>query len=193
MKRIWIGLLLLALLLAGCGEAETDLHPEWPEAWLRFGNLMAMETPADFTLGEYNDVLSPEGIWYVMFNCGAEPKTLPGEQEGEEIVYYDAQLFLVLKECGSEAEARANVRDWEAREGQNYTLGERRDLDAAGQSFAFYPLLSGREGNPYTHGAAAFAVRDGLAISAELLCTEDFTGDPQAILEQFLNGIHYGE
>ena len=78
-------------------------------------------------------------------------------------------------------------------EGQNYTLGDRRELDAAGQSFAFYPLLSGREGNPYTHGAAAFAVRDGLAISAELLCTEDFTGDPQAILEQFLNGIHYGE
>ncbi len=193
MKRIWIGLLLLALLLAGCGEPEADLHPEWPEAWLRFGNLMAMETPADFTLGEYNDVLSPEGIWYVMFNCGSEPKTLPGEKEGEETVYYDAQLFLVLKECGSEAEARANVRDWEAREGQNYTMGDRRELDAAEQSFAFYPLLSGREGNPYTHGAAAFAVRGELAISAELLCTEDFAGDPQAILEQFLNGIHYGE
>ena len=44
MKKAWIGvILILALLLAGCGEQ--DLHPDWPEEWTRFGNILAVETP----------------------------------------------------------------------------------------------------------------------------------------------------
>ena len=191
MKKAWIGvILILALLLAGCGEQ--DLHPDWPKEWTRFGNLLAVEMPEGFTLGEYNDALSPDGIWYAMFNCGDEPMTL-SRGEDEELLYYDAQIFLVLKECDSEEQALANVRDWEKREAEHYELGESRELDAAGQRFTCYPLLSAGDDNPYSRGAAAFAVRGSLAFSVECMCTPDFAGDPQLIAEQFLSGFHYGE
>lgn len=192
MKKAWCAVLLaLALLLAGCGH-QPDRHPEWDESWTRFGDLAAVEAPEDFELGEYNDALSVNGIWYAVWNCGAEPTPFTNA-EGEEAEVYDAQIFLVLKECGSEDEAKANVADWVDREARSYETGDSQEITAAGQLFSGRPLLSSSAENPYSRGASAFAVRGETAISAELLCIESFQGDPTAILERFLNGFHYGE
>lgn len=190
MKKAWIlGLLAALMLLCGCGQQE-DRHPEWAEL-VRFGNLLAAQTPEGFAPGQYNDTLSAKGIWYAAFDSGEEEKA--ANAEGKEISIYDAQIFLLVTECRDEAEARANVKDWTELEGRNYEAGELRELQAAGQEFSLLPLLSGKAENPYTHGAAAFAVRGSLAISAELLCRDGFSGDPEAVLETFLNGIRYGE
>ena len=190
-KGICVYLVVLALLLAGCGQ-QADRHPEWDENWTRFGDLIAIEAPEDFEPGEYNDALSVNGIWYAVWNSGSDPKMITNV-EGEEAAVYDAQIYLVLKECGSESEAKANVADWIDREAQSYETGDSREIEAAGQLFSCRSLLSACADNPYAFGASAFAVRGNLAISAELLCAEGFEGDPTAVLEQFLSGIHYGE
>ncbi len=36
------------------------------------------------------------------------------------------------------------------------------------------------------------AGRENGAISVELLCAKGFSGDPEVILESFLQGFHYG-
>ena len=190
-KVILLALIVLALPLSGCGRQE-DKHPEWPEDWTRFDDLMAIESPEDFCLGEYNDALAVNAIWYAVWNCGTDPQTITNA-EGQEAAVYDAQIFLVLKGFGSEEDAKTSVDDWIEREAESYEVGELRALSSAGQSFSARPLLAAKAENPYSHGASAFAVRGKLAISAELLCAEGFEGDPEAILEQFLNGFHYGE
>ncbi len=191
-KPIGVFLLVLALLLTGCGKQHEDRHPEWDESWTRFEDLMAIEAPEDFYLGEYNDALAVNAIWYAVWNCGTDPQAITNA-EGQEASVYDAQIFLVLKGFGSEEDAKASVDDWIEREAQGYETGEFKELSAAGQIFSTRLLLAAKAENPYSHGAAAFAVRGKLAISAELLCTESFGGDPEVILEQFLNGFHYGE
>lgn len=190
MKKAWILLLAAALFLTGCGQ-RADKHPEWDGAWTRFGDLLAAETPEDFSPGEYNDTLSLGGIWYATWHCGEERAV--SNAEGEEAAAYDGQIYFLVKECESPAEAQANVKAWLEQEAQNYGTGESRDITAAGQRFSFGLLLSASGENPYSHGASAFGVRGPLAISAELVCKEGFAGDPEAILTAFLSGIHYGE
>lgn len=190
-KAICVFLLLFALLLSGCGQK--DLHPEWEDTgWTRFGDLLAAETPENFYLGEYNDALSVNGIWNAVWNCGQEPEMITNDR-GEEAAVYDAQIYLVLKECSSEDEAQADMADWIGREAQSYETGESREIEAAGQRWSCRVLLSAGAENPYSRGASAFAVRGKTALCAELLCGEGFEGDPEAILEQFLIGFHYGE
>lgn len=191
-KTICMCLLGLALLLSGCGGQREDRHPEWRQDWTRFEDLMAIESPEGFRLGEYNDALAVNAIWYAVWNCGEEPRMIKNDQD-EEAAVYDAQIFLVLKGFGSEEEARAELDDWIEREAQSYEVGEFRELTAAGQRFSTRPLLRAKAENPYQRGAAAFTARGKLAVSAELLCAEGFEGDPEATLERFLSGFHYGE
>lgn len=189
MKRFWIFLLLAALLLTGC--AQQDAHPEWDEDWTRFDGLLAVQTPDGFYLREYNDTLSLGGIWYATWACGEE-RTVTNS-EGDEASAYDAQIYLLAAECESEQAAARSIADWISRETESYETEEAAELTAAGQRFQRLCLLSGSAENPYTHGAAAFAARGKIALSAELLCAEGFDCDAQAILEAFLSGIHYGE
>ena len=191
-KALCLGLFALFLLLSGCGKQPEDRHPEWDEDWTRFDDLMAIEAPENFRPGEMNDALAVNAIWYAVWNGGTEPRMFTNA-EGQEASVYDAQIFLVLKGFDSEEEAKANLADWIEREAQSYETGEFRSISAAGQVFSVRPLLRAKAENPYARGAAAFAVRGKLALSAELLCAEGFKGDPDEILAQFLNGIHYGE
>ncbi len=191
MKRRFFHIIVcLLLLLTACGQKkEAEPHPEWNESWTRFGNHLAVEAPEGFTLGEYNDALSPNGIWYAVWNCGQERKIK--NAAGEDASAYDAQIYLVLKETKSQAEAQANVADWLDREAQSYEIGESWEVTAAGQGYSCRRLLSAGSDNPYSFGASAFGTQNDLAISAELLCGESYAGDPAAILESFLRGFHF--
>lgn len=189
MKRIWILLAAAALLMTACGRQ--DMHPEWDEDWTRFEDILAAETPEGWILSEYNPTLSLSGIWYATWSFGQE--RMVQNTDGEDALAYDAQIYLLVKESGSGEEAEQNVADWTAREAQNYGTDETGERSVGGQSYTLLTLDSARADNPYSHGAAAFAVRGELAVSVEVLCAEGFEGDAQAILEQFLAGIHYGD
>lgn len=190
MRRIWIWVLLTALLLTGCSQAETR-HPEWDESWVRIADAVGVEPMEGFTLNESNDVLAVAGLYYATWTCGDGREFV--NADGKDATVYDAQIYVLLEECTAAEDARQTVEEWIAREKTSYETAETEEKAFADQKFTVLPLISGKETNPYGHGVAAFAVRGNYAISVELVCSDRFTDDPQAVLTQFLNGFHYGE
>ena len=189
MKRILLFALAAAMALTGCSASDQELPPGWDESWVQLARYVAVEPLDGFTLNESNDVLSVSGLYYATWTAGDGRDFV--NADGEEAIVYDAQVYLLLEECRS-AEAAGNaVETWIAREKQSYKTGDACTKSFGGQDFELLPLISGSEANPYPHGTAAFAARDKWAISAELVCSDGFAGDSQAILEQFLAGFHY--
>jgi len=192
MKRIWIFALLAAVLtLGGCSASDQEPHPDWDESWVRLAEYIGVEPMDGFTLNESNDLLSVSGLYYATWTSGEGREFV--NADGGEATVYDAQIYVLLGECRSAEAARQAVGTWTAREKQSYETGEAYEKSIAGQEFEILPLTAGREGNPYPHGTAAFAVRNEWAVSVELVCPEGFTGDSQAILERFLAGFHYSD
>lgn len=191
MKRIWIFALLMALALTGCARPNAELPPDWDESWVRVADYVAVEPLDGFELNESNDMLSVSGLYYAAWAAGEGQDFV--NADGNEAVVYDAQIYVLLGECRSGAAAEESVSGWIAREKQSYETKETETMTFGGQAFEVLPLVSGSESNPYTHGTAAFGVRNEWAVSVELLCSEGFDGDPQDILGQFLSGFHYAE
>lgn len=191
MKRIVIVMLSLTLLLSGCTGSQPELPADWLPEWTVVSPLLAAEPVEGFVLQENNDALSSEGIYYATWSFGTAREHT--NEDGEKAQAYDAQIYLILKKCRSEEKAAEETDAWKGLEKQNYTLGEPVSALCAGQEFTVLPLLQGKETNPYSHGAAAFAVRGSWAICVEFVCGESFAADPQAVLESFLSGLHYSE
>ena len=189
MKRIWIFALLAALMLTGCSSAEQDLPPGWDENWVLIADYIGVEPLDGFTLNESNDLLSVSGLYYATWTSGDGQDFV--NSDGKEAIVYNAQVYVLLEECRSADDAKKAVETWITREKQSYETGVADTKSLGGQDFEVLPLISGSEGNPYTHGTAAFAARDEWAISVELVCGDNFEENSQEILEQFLAGFHY--
>ena len=104
---------------------------------------------------------------------------------------YDAQIYLLLAGCADETYAQQNLDTWIAREQETYTVTETWTQTCNGQEYTMLSYECGSETNPYSRGVSAFTVYGNYAVSAELACREDFTGQEQDILIQFLDGCHY--
>lgn len=189
MKRIWIFALLAALMLTGCSSAEQDLPPGWDENWVLIADYIGVEPLDGFTLNESSDLLSVSGLYYATWTSGDGQDFV--NSDGKEAIVYNAQVYVLLEECRSADAAKKAVETWITREKQSYETGDADTKSLGGQDFEVLPLISGSEGNPYTHGTAAFAARDEWAISVELVCADNFEENYQEILEQFLAGFHY--
>lgn len=187
--RILTLFLILSLLLCGCGEAEAQLPDHWAESFTVIAPFLAAESIEGFDFGESDDSLALSGIYYATWTAGGKRDFV--NADGESTVIFDAQLYVIAQEFRTEADAQTSLSQWLAREKQTYTCGEAFSLTCGGQEFTILPLLSGSETNPYGHGCAAFALRGSRVICVELVCTEEFTEDTQAILEAFLQGLHY--
>lgn len=191
MRRIFTLLLLAALALTGCSGAPSQFHPEWDESWVRIGEAIGVEPVEGFSLNESNDLLSLSGLYYATWTCGDGQELV--NADGENATVYDAQIYVLLEECRSAEDAAQEVEAWIAREKQSYVSGETEKRTIGAQEFSVLPLLSGKGGNPYSYGIAAFAARGENAISVELVCSDRFAGDPQTVLTQFVTGFHYSE
>lgn len=189
MKRIWIFALLAALMLTGCSSAEQDLPPGWDKNWVLIADYIGVEPLDGFTLNESSDLLSVSGLYYATWTSGDGQDFV--NSDGKEAIVYNAQVYVLLEECRSADAAKKAVETWITREKQSYETGDADTKSLGGQDFEVLPLISGSEGNPYTHGTAAFAARDEWAISVELVCADNFEENSQEILEQFLAGFHY--
>lgn len=191
MKRIWIFVLLAALILTGCSNADQELPPGWDENWVRIADYIGVEPLDGFTLNESNDLLSASGLYYAAWAAGNGQSFV--NADGKDATVYDAQIYVLLQECRNKSDAEKAVEAWIDRERQSYETEDAEAKTFGVQEYKVLPLISGGGDNPYTHGAAAFAVRDAWAISVELVCADGFDEEPAAILEQFLTGFHYAE
>lgn len=189
MRRLWILVLLAAMALSGCSGSVGQPNPDWEKSWVRIGDIIGVEPMEDFSLNESNDVLSISGLYYATWTCGDGKDYV--NTDGDDAIIYDAQIYVLLQECRDSEAAAQTVDTWIAREKQSYTAGETDTESFGTQVFDLLPLSSGKAGNPYSHGIAAFAVREQWAISVELVCSDGFTGNPQSVLARFLTGFHY--
>ena len=144
-----------------------------------------------FTFGESDDIFGISGVYYAAWTNG-DARSFTNS-EGEDTVIFDAQIYVVAQECRSEEEAQQNIAAWKAREKQNYQVSEELGVTLNDRDYTILTMTSGKEGNPYGFGAAAFTVSGTNAICVELVCSDTFTGSPQAVLEEFINGLHFSE
>ena len=104
---------------------------------------------------------------------------------------YDAQLYLLAAGCADASYAQQNLDEWISKEQETYTVTETWNETRNGQEYTLLTYECGSDTNPYSRGISAFTVYGTYAISAELACQEDFTGQERDILLQFLDGCHY--
>lgn len=183
--------LLLALSLVLCGCGSEPLPADWEEDWTVIAPFLAAEPMECFTFGESNDAMGLGGVYYAAWiNGDARDFT---NAEGESTKIYNSQIYVVAQECRTEEDARREVAAWIIREKQNYETGEEIVIDINGQEYTLLNMFSGKEGNPYGFGCAAFSVSGSNAICVELVCSDTFTAEPQTLLEEFLSGLHYSE
>ena len=190
MKRIALALILaLVLVLAGCGSDTSQTN--WDENLTIIAPFLAAEPMEGFTFGESDDIFGISGVYYAAWTNG-EARSFTNA-EGEDTVIFDAQIYVVAQECRTEEEAQQNITAWKAREKQNYQVSEELGITLNNRSYTMLTMASGNEGNPYGSGAAAFTVSGTNAICVELVCSDGFVENPRAVLEAFLNGLHFSE
>ena len=186
-------LLMTGLLgLNGCSrypEQANDGTP-WDPNWTMLGSVLGVEEPGNgFSLLNNYSVLTGEDIYYAAWVAG-EPTGYTNE-DGEDVEVYDAQLYLLAVGCADETYARKNQEEWITRQQETYTVTETWNETCNGQEYTLLAYECGSETNPYSMGVSAFAICGTYAVSAELACRQDFTGQEREILLQFLDGCHY--
>lgn len=196
MKRWNYGaaLLLMAGLLglSGCSQYpdKTADGAPWDHSWTILGSVLGVEEPGNgFSLLDNYSVLTGEDIYYAAWVTG-EPAPYTNE-DGEEVEVYDAQIYLLAAGCADAAYAQQNEEEWMARQQETYTVTETWTETRNGQEYTLLAYECGSETNPYERGVSAFTVYGTYAVSAELVCRADFTGQEREILLQFLDGCHY--
>lgn len=188
-----ISLLLAGLLgLSGCSqypEQAADGTP-WDSIWTMLGSVLGAEEPGNgFSLLDNYSVLTGEDIYYAAWVAG--DSSAYTNEDNEEVEVYDAQLYLLAAGCADASYAQQNLDEWISKEQETYTVTETWNETRNGQEYTLLAYECGSNTNPYSRGISAFTVYGTYAISAELACQEDFTGQERDILFQFLDGCHY--
>lgn len=186
MKKILALAGLLCLLLAGCVE---EMGPTKPgNGPLLVGNFVRVDVPREIEPMEYNDVLAADGMYYATWSVGeAQPYT---NEDGDEAEIFDAQVYLVLSEKTSAENAAEALDEVLKMANSRYQVKSTVSEDYGGQNYTIITYRYLSETNPYTLGAAAFAVRGNRLINVEVSCQES-TEDPLALLVDFLEGCRY--
>lgn len=188
-----ISLLLAGLLgLSGCSqypEQAADGTP-WDSSWTMLGSVLGAEEAGNgFSLLDNYSVLTGEDIYYAAWVAG--DSSAYTNEDNEEVEVYDAQLYLLAAGCADASYAQQNLDEWISKEQETYTVTETWNETHNGQEYTLLTYECGSDTNPYSRGISAFTVYGTYAISAELACQEDFTGQERDILLQFLDGCHY--
>lgn len=194
MKKRILALLLTVLLTLGlcaCGqqlpETAADGAP-WQEEWFLVGELIGVEVPARYTLLEYSDTLSVQGMYYAAWTVGeGTPLT---DASGNELRVYDEQAVVLTATGEDEAAAGDFLTEWRQMADERYTIESTRTLEFAGQSYTVI-VYQPPEGNSYDFGAAAWGVRGNTAINAEYVCKEGVDTDPLQALSELLENFHF--
>ena len=191
--QCWMTLCLCGLLcLTGCGAPAPDAAADgtaWDESWVTVGNVIGIETPTGMTFRENSDALSAKGMYYATWSIGEAVPTV--NEDGEDAQVYDAQVYLLLAGYDSSAKAESAASEWLDMAYGQYTVDAEAAETCNGQEFTVIIYTYASETNPYAYGASAYGTYGNYAVSVELSCREDFDGNAQEILEDFLEHCHY--
>ena len=162
----------------------------WSEDWTILGSALGVEAPGNgFTLLDNNSILTADDTYLASWTSG-EPMPYVNA-DGDDAELYEAQLYLLLVGC-KDAENAAIARDeWLEQEERTYDVLETRAEVHNDQEYTILIYEVASDANPYARGATAFGTRDNYALTAELTCREDYSGDAAAILGAFLDGFHF--
>lgn len=192
MKRFIAYAAAFCLMLCGCDKTPSlaaDGSP-WSEEWTTLGNLLGVEEPGSgLILRDNNEALSVNDMYLATWTAG-EPTPYLNE-DGDEVELYPARLDVLVYGRKDEDTAAKTLDDWADRQSQTYAVKDTRRRSFGGQEYLISAYDCKSETNPYSRGVSAFAVYGKYAVSVELNCQKDFSGDESAILTDFLDGCHY--
>lgn len=185
-------LMFMTLMLTSCSQSSSLLEDEPIEnkAFLEIGrHLTVNNTNESLILYDYKEALAGDGLYYASWRIGeSEPYE---NSDSDTVNLYDAQLYLLLEEFANDEKAQENMDAWLDRGRSNYQVSTEEEIVYNGQTYLVLTYTFQNENNPYARGVSAFAVRDNLAVCAELTCQEDFTEDLKTILTDFLENCTY--
>lgn len=192
MKKLFLVLLALCLCLTGCAPALPTRAADgaaWSEGWVTVGNVVGVDTPEVMTARENADALAASGMYYATWSIG-EPEPYVNE-DGEDAEIYDVQVYLLLAGYNAAEKADKAAQEWLDMADELYQVESTQAVTCNGQDFTAVTYSFASETNPYARGASAFGVYRNFAISVEVSCRENFSGDPLELLTDFLNRCHY--
>lgn len=184
----------LLLVITGCSSISSIAEKEPIEntAYLKVGrNLEVNNTNESLILYDYKEALAGDGLYYASWRIG---DAIPYENsDGDTVDLYDAQLYLLLSEFTSAEKAQENMDAWLDRARSNYEISAEADTVCNEQAYLMITYTFPDENTPYARGVSAFAVHGNSAVCMELTCQEDFAGDLETILTEFLENCSYSE
>lgn len=194
MKKPGILALLLTIFVAlsGCGQLPPEQAADglnWSENWITVGSVLGVDTPEGLTPRENNKALAANGMFYATWSIG-EPSPYVNA-DGEDATIYDAQIYVLLAGADSPEKAEGAMENWLAMAQGQYDVSQTTTEICNGRAFTVITYAYASEENPYSGGASAFGLYRNHAISVELSCQKDFSGNPSEILLDFLNHCHY--
>lgn len=162
----------------------------WDENWTMLGAALGVEEPGNgLVLLDNNTALAADDTYLATWASGEAISYVNADGDDTEI--YEAQIYLLLMGCKDRDSAQANVDNWITRTGETYAVTGTRTESCNGQEYTVLTYACGSDTNPYHRGVSAFAVFENYAVSVELTCLKEYTGDEAAILAAFLTGCHY--
>lgn len=184
-KRITALLVLLCLLLGGCGlpqapEVAADGTP-WSDEWVTIGAVLGVENVEGWKNTRNEDLLADEGMYFASWVTGESSEGL-----------YPAQVFLVLSQCESADDANALVAEWTALVGENYTAEAPENLEHRLGSFTLIPYTCGDD-STFDRGVSCVGVVGNRAVNLEISSMDDVKLDLTAAVTEFLNGFHFAD
>lgn len=190
-RYLWALLLAACVCLAGCQPIPTATAEgaAWDDGWITIGGIIGVDTPDGVDYQQSNDALSIRGMYYAAWSIGeAEPYI---NEDGDDAQLYDAQIYFLLGGYNAAEKAEASAAEWQSMAENRYTVEQTVSATCNSQDFTVLTYSFDSETNPYANGASAFGVYRNYAMSVEISCRENFTGDPLEILTDFLDHCHY--
>lgn len=183
----------LCVCLAGCTQLPAPERAAdgaaWSGDWVTVGSAVGVDTPEGLTPRENNTALDLKGMYYATWSIGEE--TAYVNASGDDAKVYDAQFYLLLAGYDAAAKAEAALAEWQSMAVSQYAVEETAKAVYNGQPFTVITYTYNSETNPYQRGASAFGIYRNYAINVEISCLEDFDGDAQTLLADFLEHCHY--
>lgn len=179
-------------LTTGCASENPDDYRNTEEAANGIYEIacMTVKEPDDhFDLYDNKDVLAEDGLHYITWTSGSPTEYT--NSDGNVVNLFDAQLYLLVKDCSTDEAAATEISGWQSIEAEAYNSHTTQNAAYNNQDYTLLFLSDSKKDSPYSEGISAYTTYNSYAVCIELYCCEDFNGDLSELLDSFLNGCTF--